>query len=130
MLSFSAQPDLIINRKVDNKKVSYTFHSLPPRPWHSVQSILNVATVDGTAESKWSFQLPLDNTRRSQAERRTVLVSLANQGVSDLEQLPRDTIRIKTDPGGALRDSRVLFKFQSEHCSRPSTYILESVLNL
>src|SRR6266498_5747001 len=77
-----------------------------------------------------SFHLPIDNTTPSQAGKRTFLVAIPNEGVSDLQQLPRDAIGIKTDPGGAPRDSWVLFKFQTDLSSGPPTYILQSALNL
>src|SRR5919109_4892459 len=77
-----------------------------------------------------SFQLPIDNTTLPQAGNRTFLVAIPNEGVSDLQQLPRDAIGMKTNPGTVPRDSRVLFEFQPDLSSRPPTYILQSVLNL
>jgi len=77
-----------------------------------------------------SFHLPIDNTTPSQAGKRTFLIAIPNEGVSDLQQLARDTIGIKTDSGGAPRDSRVLFKFETELSPRPPAYILQSALNL
>jgi len=77
-----------------------------------------------------SFSLPVDNTAPSQANRRAFLIAIPNEGVPDLQQLSRDAIGIKPDPAGARRDTRVLFRFQSDLSSRPPAYILQSVLNL
>jgi hypothetical protein len=77
-----------------------------------------------------SFHLPIDSTIPSQAGKRTFVIAIPNEGVSDLQQLPRDAIGNKTDPGVAPRDSWVLFKFQTDLSSRPPTYILQSALNL
>ena len=77
-----------------------------------------------------SFHLPIDSTTPSQAGKGTFLIAMPNEGVSDLQQHPRDAIGIKTDPGGASRDSRVLSKLQTDLSSSPPTYILQSALNL
>jgi hypothetical protein len=77
-----------------------------------------------------SLHLPIDNPTRSQAGKRTFLIAISNEGISDLQQLPRAAIVIKTDPGGASRDSRVPFKFQTDISPSPPTYILQSALNL
>jgi hypothetical protein len=128
-LSFSPLPDLIILGKLI-RKLTIPF----------IVCLLGVAILSNRflmlrqfivrLNHNVSFQLPVDNAKPWQADRRTFLVSLANEGIPDLQQLPRDAIRIKTDLGGALRDSRVLFKFQTDLFSRPPSYILDSVLNL
>jgi hypothetical protein len=84
----------------------------------------------GRLNQNASFHLPIDNTTPSQAGKRTFLIAISNEGISDLQQLPRGAIVIKTDPEGASRDSRVPFKFQTKPSSSSPTYILQSALNL
>jgi hypothetical protein len=77
-----------------------------------------------------SFYLPVDNPTPSQTDRRTFLIALPNEGVSDVQQLSRDSLEIKPIPAGALGNSRILFGFHANVCVRPPAYILQSVLNL
>lgn len=77
-----------------------------------------------------SFQLPVNNTTPSHADRRPFLIAIPNESVSDLPQLPRDVIETKTDPASTLEDSWVHIRFQTDLASRPSVYLLQSVLNL
>jgi len=75
-----------------------------------------------------AFHLPLDNAEQSRST--TILLATTNEGDSDVGQLARDSSAIETDLAIALRDFRVLFKFQTPVSLRPPTYILQSALNL
>jgi len=77
-----------------------------------------------------SFHLPVDDTTPSRANRRTFLLALPNEGVSDLPQVPRQVIEIKTAPPSLPGYSLVHLRFHADPASRPSIYILESALNL
>jgi hypothetical protein len=77
-----------------------------------------------------SFHLPVDNTTPSRANRRTFLLALPNEGVSDLPQVPRQVIEIKTAPPSLPGYSLFHLRFHADPASRPSIYILESALNL
>jgi hypothetical protein len=77
-----------------------------------------------------TFHLASHNTTPPQTGKGTFFLATLNEDASDLQQLPRDAIGIKTVPGGAQRHFRVLFEFQTDLSSRPPTYILQSSLNL
>ena len=77
-----------------------------------------------------NFHLASHNTTAPQTGKETFLLATLNEDAFDLQQLPRDAIGIKTVPGGAQRNFRVLFEFQTDLVSRPPTYILQSSLNL
>jgi hypothetical protein len=129
MLNFSAQRDLLVLAKLSKKLATPL-----------ILCLLGVAILSNRVfvlrqftvrlNQNASFHLPIDNTTPSQAGKRTFLIAIPNEGVSDLQQLPRDAGGIKTDPGGAPRDSWVLFKFQTDLSSGSPTYILQSALNL
>ena len=129
MLNFSAQRDLLVLAKLSKKlATSLILCLLGVAILSNRVFVLRQFTV--RLNQNASFHLPIDNTTPSQAGKRTFLVAIPNEGVSDLQQLPRDAIGNKTDPGGAPRDSWVLFKFQTDLSSGPPTYILQSALNL
>ncbi|HXF75149.1 MAG TPA: hypothetical protein VNN13_03575 [Methylomirabilota bacterium] len=66
-----------------------------------------------------------------QADKRTFLVAIPNEGDFDLQQLPRGVIGTATPAAGARPPaSRVLFEFQNALSSRSPAYILHSALNL
>jgi hypothetical protein len=77
-----------------------------------------------------SFHLPIHDAVPSHADKRTFLLAISNEGLSELQQLPRGAIGIEPDPEGALRDYRVLSKSKTDLSSRPPAYILQSALNL
>ena len=72
--------------------------------------------------------MPLD--KAEQPRSRTILLATTNEDLSELGQLARDSGEVETDLAIALRDFRVLFKFQTPVSLRPPTYILQSALNL
>jgi hypothetical protein len=129
MLSLSAQRGLLVSAKLSKRLATPLILCLLGLAILSNRFfVLRQFTVRFNQNA--SFHLPIDNTTPSQAGKRTFLIAIPNEGVSDLQHLPRDAIGIKTDPGGAPRDSRVLFKFQTDLSSDPPTYILQSALNL
>jgi hypothetical protein len=129
MLNFSAQRDLLVLAKLSKKlAASLILCLLGVAILSNRVFVLRQFTV--RLNQNASFHLPIDNTTPSQAGKRTFLIAIPNEGVSDLQQLPRDAIGIKTVPGGAQRNFRVLFEFQTDLSSRPPTYILQSSLNL
>jgi hypothetical protein len=129
MLSLSAQRGLLVIAKLSKKLATSLILCLLGLAILSNRFfVLRQFTV--RLNQNASFHLPIDNTTPSQAGKRTFLVAIPNEGVSDLQQLPRDAIGIKTDPEVAPRDFRVLCKFQTDLSSRPPTYILQSALNL
>jgi len=129
MLNFSVQRDLFVLAKLSKKLATPLILCLLGVAILSNRFfVLRQFTV--RLNQNASFYLPIDNTTQSQAGKRTFLIAIPNEGVSDLQHLPRDASGIKTDPGGAPRDSPVLFKFQTDLSSGPPTYILQSALNL
>jgi hypothetical protein len=129
MLNFSPQPGLMILTKLGKRLATslilcFIGLAIPSNRFF----ILRQFTV--RLNQNASFQLPLDNTAPTQADRRAFLIAIPNQGVSDVHQLARDAIEIRPDPAGALRDSRVPFGFQTVSSSRLPSYILQSALNL
>jgi hypothetical protein len=77
-----------------------------------------------------SVHLPVDNTTPARGNRRTFLLALPNEAVSDLPHVPRQVIEIKTDPPSLPGYPLVHLRFQGDPASRPSIYLLESALNL
>jgi hypothetical protein len=129
MLNFSAQRGLLVSAKLSKRLATPLILCLLGLAILSNRFfVLRQFTVRFNQNA--SFHLPIDNTTQSQAGKRTFLIAIPNEGVSDLQHLPRDAIGIKTDPGDAPRDSRVLFEFQTDLSSRPPAYILQSALNL
>jgi hypothetical protein len=76
------------------------------------------------------LDLPADGTSPGDADSRISLLPVADEGVSELAQLPRDTAGIKTDAEATLRHSRISSNIQTDVAAKPPTYILQSVLNL
>jgi hypothetical protein len=76
------------------------------------------------------LDLPDDSTPPAEADSRISLLPVADEGVSELGQLPRNTAGIKTDAAATLRQSRISSNIQADLSSKPPTYILQSVLNL
>jgi len=77
-----------------------------------------------------SLHLPLDNDEQPQEGRKTLLVALPNEGVTDLHEPALDAAQIVTDSGNALQGSRFLLALQILRSSPPPAYILQSALNL
>ena len=77
-----------------------------------------------------SFHLPWGNALPLQADKRTFLLAISNESVSDLQQPPRPAIAITTKSAVTLRASWLFFEFQNGLSSRPPFYILQSALNL
>jgi hypothetical protein len=128
MLSLSAQRGLVVLAKLSKKLAAPLILCLLSLVLSNRFFVLRQFTV--RLNQNASFHLPIDNTTPSQAGKRTFLIAIPNEGVSDLQQLHRNAIGIKTDPEVAPRDFRVLSKFQTDLSSRPATYILQSALNL
>jgi hypothetical protein len=129
MLSLSAQRGLLVLTKLSKKLATSLILCLLGLAILSNRFfVLRQFTV--RLNQNASFHLPIDNTTPSQAGKRTFLIAMPNEGVSDVQQLPRDAIGKKTDPEVATRDFRVLSKFETDLFSRPPAYILQSALNL
>jgi hypothetical protein len=77
-----------------------------------------------------SFQLPVDTTTPTQADRRALLIAIPNEGISDLQQLARNAIEIRPDPAGPLSHSHVPFRFHTGFSPKLPSYIFQSALNL
>jgi hypothetical protein len=84
----------------------------------------------GTLNPIISLDLPADSTSPGEADSRTSLLPVADEGISEPAQLPRDAVGIKADAQAALRQSRISANIQAGVPSKPPTYILQSVLNL
>ena len=129
VLNFSAQPDLIILAKLSKRLATSLILCLLGLAILSNRFfILRQFTVRFNQNA--SFKLPVGNTAPAQADRRAFLIAIPNEGASDLQQLARDVSEIRPEPVGALRDSRVPFRFQTVSSSRLPSYILQSALNL
>ena len=129
MLSLSAQRDLLVVAKLSKRLTTTLILCLLGLAILS-NRVFMLRQVTVRLNQNTGFHLPIDDTTPFQGGKRTFLVAVANEDVSDLLQLPRDAVGIKTDPGCAPRYSRIPFEFQTDLSSRPPTYILQCALNL
>jgi hypothetical protein len=77
-----------------------------------------------------SFHLPVDDTEQPPTGKRTLLIAIADETVSDLSQVSQGSVATEADLRSGLSDFRLLLKFQPSFSSRPPVYILQSALNL
>jgi hypothetical protein len=128
-LSFSAHGDLIILAKLTKKLATSLILCVVGLAVLSNRLFILrqfMVRLDQSA----SFHLPIESTGPAQSNKTTFAVAIASEGVSELQQPPRNGIEIKTDPGDELRGSRIPFHIQTDLSSTPPPYILQSVLNL
>lgn len=128
-LSSFAQFDLINLPKLSKKLATYLILCLLGLAISSNRLFLSRQFTHPLTQNA-SFHLPVDDTEQRPAGKRTLLIAVADETVSDLFQGSQHFVAIETDLRSALSDSRLPSKFQTPLSSRPAVYILQSALNL